>query len=81
MTCLSGPASVSDDVGLRFRVPLNVIHCLFRSVAHPMQPHTCIQKDMLDATYTHLDTSGNPGRKRKNMGHPDYRWHKSAHTH
>lgn len=42
MTCLSGPASLSDDVGSEwwFLVLLNVFHCLCGLVAHPMQLHT-----------------------------------------
>lgn len=52
MTCLSAPASPSDDAASErwFPVPLNVIHCLFGSVSHPMQLHTCTQEDMLDTT-------------------------------
>lgn len=65
MTCLSRPALLSADVELKlwFTVLLNVIHCLFRSVAHPMQMHICIQKNtllILIVIFTHVEPSGNP---------------------
>lgn len=55
--CCSGSASLSDDVELKlwFLVLLHVIHCLFRSLAHPAQPQTWIQ-DMLDMfLLTHVE--------------------------
>lgn len=86
-TCHSGPASLSGDVGLKWilNVLLNVIHCLFRSAADPMQPHTCTQQGNVGC-YLHVSNfRGDSGRKRKSMGRPfqgtDYRWHKSARTH
>lgn len=52
ITGLSRPALLSADFEFKlwFTVLLNVIHCLLRSVAHPVRMHICIQKDTLGAT-------------------------------